>query len=168
METQETISGWGRETFGHGPRELGMMTARANVEAAELISVLHHPDIEGWREKVASEVADVWIVLCQGMDGEGIPQEATTPSQKWIDSAEEEEKPILFHGVAVSRLLLMLFDSDRSDQRLIANIARRINTRLTVMCKMIGSDLQREVDAKMSINRARKWQRLANGRNQHV
>lgn len=64
LETQSTISEWGRRTFGKPRKE--KIIARLNQEMSELVTVgLSGRREKGKREKVGEELADLYTLMCQ-------------------------------------------------------------------------------------------------------
>lgn len=158
-ETQQTIALWGRETFG-GFSAFSMVV-RANIEMAELLSAI---ECGADAEKVALEVADVDIVLCQVAEILGIDIEAedihVSPTGLSILAQAT------FLNAEVSRLIHFIHD-DMSTATL-GPALENIYQSLVNLAFALGFDLQEVRDEKMKINRARQWGRSKNGHFQHL
>ncbi len=81
METQKTISAWGRETFGHSTATA--IGTRMNVEVAEMLVALRcladtsdPAKVLRYRKEAAREGADVYIMLVQVMEALGADLQA--------------------------------------------------------------------------------------------
>lgn len=164
-ETQETISKWAVDTFGTSGTNK-QVAERAKEELDELgEKLLAFPSWD--KAKIASEVADVFIVLmqlaarmqfnalqgwerafsykCDGLGHIRLYKEATKHMNALVGALEvTNEASIAFHHT--SKILWALRD--------IAEVR-------------VGFDLMDAIDAKMAVNRARKWD-VKNGFGQHI
>lgn len=90
METQETISAWGRKTFGE-PDALAI-GARMNCEVAELLVALRNvrdtdqgPEAILCREEAVKECGDVYIMLVQVADALGADLQAVVEAKMMVN-----------------------------------------------------------------------------------
>lgn len=90
METQETISAWGRKTFGE-PDALAI-GARMNCEVAELLVALRNvrdtdqgPEALLCREEAVKECGDVYIMLVQVADALGVDLQAVVEAKMMVN-----------------------------------------------------------------------------------
>jgi hypothetical protein len=163
VETFNTIAAWAQETFG--PQStMPSIAARANKELAELMALLVQPNPPS-RDEVCDECADVAIVLARYVVISGI-------DQQWLDRKVAEEAYHQHHIVMVSDIRLaansagMLaglvagHDSPSGLAFILANMG--------TICQRHGRQLAHAIDAKMIVNRARKWRLDGNGHGQHV
>lgn len=139
-ETQATIAAWALEAFGDVKTTRSILT-RAGCEMAELV---HAIECEEPVEKIASEIADVIIVLCRYpsvLGGEYVGDCGIHSEERiayWAAEALHIEHPVRCVGYLIALTAQMRID--------------------------IGA----AIDAKMKINRARKWMRKGAGHGQHV
>lgn len=163
METQQTIHEWGVATFGENTAL--SMVVRANLEMAELISAIQNGvDID----KVALEIADVDIVMCQaaailGLDTPSIacmfPRDPTNREKAmfWVMQANSFMSAIILGLNGWGKNLdepQLLFDD--------------LYQALVMASNHLASDMQTRRDEKMQINRGRSWGRTEGGHFQHV
>jgi hypothetical protein len=144
-ETQQTISDWANATFGEVKSTRSILT-RANCEMAELV---HAVECGAPTEKIAAEIADVIIVLCR--------------------------YSMVFgpHNSGGCSTLLIADDMLNSARRTPEGISRdsyvhRVVWSLAAFAEDRGIDLSATIDAKMKINRGRKWISKGPGHGQHV
>jgi NTP pyrophosphatase (non-canonical NTP hydrolase) len=156
-ETQETIAAWALATFGDVKSTRSILT-RANCEMAELVHAVECGSPHGvgaLREKIASEIADVIIVLCR------YP----------IDISEIGDNSCGLDPDDTACSLLTFADEQCSASRhagyMLTAIADAIEN-LALYAQISDIDLPAAIDAKMAINRARKWESKGAGRGQHV
>ena len=159
VETQATVAAWATETFGDGGSDLSCLT-RANLEMAEL---LHAVAIEEPREKIVREIADVVIVLYRFCARVGLDLAALAQVKAVPDGVEARDL-ILYASVALSKAMLEVAPGD--PDKLVHEISH-VATVLVIAAHVLGTRLADVIDAKMAINRARKWVVVA-GHGQHV
>jgi hypothetical protein len=145
-ETQETIAAWALATFGDVKSTRSILT-RANCEMAELV---HAMECGAPTEKVASEIADVIIVLCR------YPETFTRPCET-VGQVEDHLEEVTYHMTA------MLAGAGARQQHSVYAVME-----LHGAAQALGIDLPAAIDAKMAINRARKWESKGAGHGQHV
>lgn len=153
METQQTISAWAAETFPRPATDLRIAT-RANSELAELLASLTTESET--LSKASEEAADVAIVLLRLLD--------RIQGQYLIrDSHIGVPYSALDHAIAAHVSLNRTMINVRAMVRDVLKrgeacfwIGKTLED-LAYCCKALGSGLQVEIDAKMAINRTRKW-----------
>lgn len=146
-ETQATIAQWALETFGDVKSERSIIT-RALCEMVELV---HAVETGESPEKIASEIADVIIVLCR--------YPVTLPTEtSWAVCAD-----------VAAYINAALHDLEKA-----LTVPRRgwripgLVQALKLATVVLGVDLPAAIDAKMKINRARRWERKGAGHGQHI
>jgi hypothetical protein len=168
-ETCATIGDWALETFG--PRSTPQsIAARALVEAAELVQECVTYDrerSEALAQSIAKECADVYIVLARIAHEadcnmvEAARHELVTLRADWFGShasLASSATELLLKLCATTLPRYATFD-------LLGMIAGRLQLLVT---KLGQGDLLEHVDAKMEVNRARKWRLNEHGHGQHV
>lgn len=164
-ETQKTISDWASETFGPVGSHL-RVAARANEEMAELLRAL---TTGAPMDKVASEVADVMIVLFRLAERLGcdVEQELTGVDQMpWLHHA----LPIRCATSAnayMSDMLVALSAQGVGDPEFAKQSLILIFAALHHLAEG-GFSIPEAVEAKMKINRARVWKLDGSGHGYHV
>ena len=169
-ETCQTIGDWALETFG--PRSTPQsIAARALVEAAELVQECVTLDrdrgVYGLTERIAKECADVYIVLARIAHeadcnmNESARRELQLLRMEWFGS---------YASLASSATELVLKLCATTHPRYTTfELLGMIGARLQLLVASIGQgELLEHVDAKMQVNRARKWRLDGNGHGQHV
>jgi NTP pyrophosphatase (non-canonical NTP hydrolase) len=140
-ETQETIAAWAIETFGDVKTTRSILT-RAGCEMAELV---HAIECDEPLEKIASEIADVIIVLCR------YSATLADASYRGVAGIHSEK-----------RIALWAADALHSGR------PRACVGYLSELAQVMRIDLGAAIDAKMTINRSRKWERKGAGHGQHI
>jgi hypothetical protein len=146
-ETQETIAAWALATFGDVKSTRSILT-RANCEMAELV---HAVECGAPTEKIASEIADVIIVLCR------YPVDITWLC-KVVGTLEDHLEEVAYH------MNQSLSGGWSAGNNHVAHLV----TELHGAAQALGIDLPAAIDAKMAINRARKWESKGAGHGQHA
>jgi NTP pyrophosphatase (non-canonical NTP hydrolase) len=168
-ETCATIGDWALETFG--PRSTPQsIAARALVEAAELVQecVSYDRDRgEALAQSIAKECADVYIVLAR------IAHEVDC---NMVEAARREYQLLRVEwfgshaslASSATELVLKLCATTHPKYTTF-ELLGMIGARLQLLVASIGQgELLEHVDAKMEVNRARKWRLDGNGHGQHV
>lgn len=146
-ESQETIVQWQLTSFGKLPSmERGL--ARANEELAELLKAITGDDTP---EKICVEAADVVIVLCGEFELCKTKfrfdlLQAHPPRDTPYRDAVEALK-------AMARAMSIVQNTGGSPRFALAEIVDRMHA----VCCAYDRDLRDEIDAKMAINHARRW-----------
>lgn len=160
-ETVETISAWAVATFGNGATDKSVC-ARAGVELAELAAELHSPN--GARpDRIAAECADVYIVLARLASRREVDDRTLTQwmgEEQFWQGKRHDLGPLCAEAHYWLYALMNGYDTKRGLTGCLARVAR--------ICTLMERDLWAEVDAKMVINRARKWALDGAGHGQHV
>lgn len=157
-ESQSSICAWADATFGP-PFSDASIVARALREMAELVTACVYGEPA---ERIGQEIADVVIVLARlGRSCEVDVIALSTPRY-----AEESKRgPIWFAGEAGAHLNAMLAHGSASAP------ARRVESAVALLGRLarcIGIDLPAAIDAKMAVNRARRWNVDGRGHGEHV
>lgn len=147
-ETQQTISEWARASFGDVGSTRSILT-RANCELAELV---HAIECGAPTEKIASEIADVIIVLCRYPDDFEYVSPANRPLRLHLDSA------------------LWNLNGAMNTEHIGAQKrgVREVVDALVRIAELLGLNLSDAIDAKMAVNRGRTWVSKGAGHGQHV
>jgi predicted heme/steroid binding protein len=160
VESQASVAAWSNDTFGPAGSDLSCLT-RANLEMAEL---LHAVAIEEPREKIVREIADVIIVLYRFCDrvGEDLADLVDTAGPYSGSDNDSPRDLILGANAYLSGLMY-----EGKMYEMAAFYMRQIGQHLTLAAHKLGARLADAIDAKMVINRARKWV-VVGGHGQHV
>lgn len=161
-ETQSSICTWADATFGV-PVSDASIAARALVEMAKLVTAVVNGEPA---ERIGVEIADVVIVLARlgvalGIDVVGL-----------IDRQVEGRLPD--HYVAITAastsvwLAEILLAVTSGDLDVAQAHALRLFRDLAALASWNGINLPAAIDAKMAVNRTRKWVRDGNGHGRHV
>lgn len=156
-ETQKTIHEWATGTFG--PSTALDRLVRCNVEAAELLSAVH---VGADWTLVQDELADVQIIFMQVKEGLNF----SCPSNDWdfIPVSSTQLAFELCHEL--SRLGAQLGSGLGLDQ--VWEQIHVVQDVIHHLAHNLRADLDKAVDDKMVINRARGWAKLPSGRYQHT
>jgi len=169
-ETQSTISQWQVATFGV-PTDRWRYIARLAEEMAELLVQVTNSETNA--DAIAEECADCWIVACgiATMMSVNLEQATNDSSERamsvdldlpWARAYAAEMLPHL-HG------LLRHFNTPATAPRHLGAIGRYLKI---VAGRLRGAEsplsLSAAVDAKMRINRARRWNLTGDGHGYHV
>ncbi len=154
-ETQQTISDWALATFGDVKTPRSILT-RAGCEFAELV---HAVECDAPHDKIVAEIADVIIVLCRYPADLALAEQSGAficgaPGFLLSDAEESLTK-------AKQRTL------DATNWP-IAPLVIRLVDALSALVRRYDLDLPAAIDAKMMINRGRKWAAKGAGHGQHV
>lgn len=157
-ETPNTILAWNRETFGDRPN--AVIGARTLFEVSEF----YHAVMLGNKEEILNELADVGITFWLMAAANNVDARPSVPKESLLITEDLK--------IATGNLLKTFatyLDAIHGLQRKNSSawLAKSMIT-LEIVTSLLDIDLARLVDAKMRINRARKWQRLPNGVDQHV
>lgn len=167
-ETQESISAWAEETFG--PAEsLARVAARANEEMAELLRAITagkpYP-------KIMEEAADVAIVLERFAEIGGFDDARQTGHALGVIDRVGAKSGALEIATFANLSLAMLMD-DMTDDRPGTVCGDRSGSLYLVfhalyrLVTVLGGELDHAIDAKMEINRVRRWTKDGTGHGYH-
>lgn len=161
IETQSSICTWEDATFGV-PVSDASIAARALVEMAELVTAVVNGEPA---ERIGAEIADVVLVLARlgrilGVDAVAL---ASGPCRSRWQAGE----PICHAARAAARLGMAL-ESLTGEVSLAATDLRDTASELIWLSTALAIDIPSAIDAKMAVNRARKWVRDGNGHGRHV
>ena len=151
-ETQETISQWAIETFGDVKTTRSILT-RANCELAELE---HAIECSAAHDKIASEIADVIIVL------------ARYQADFTDASCYNTERPVDRRGFLIQDAVVHLMHARSCSVMNAPTLVIRAVGALHALAIWFDIDLPTAIDAKMAINRGRTWTAKGAGHGQHV
>lgn len=157
-ETQETITAWGTETFG--PTNTLRLVARANTEMAELlaeVSSFARPD------RIADECADVLIVLARAASLMGVNVAFESVKREPTASVVERAAAMANSSLSGVFACVAMGWMPEASAKLI-DLWRDVEA-LMQKCKAIPA---RRVDAKMAVNRKRKWVLAGDGTGEHM
>lgn len=147
-ETQQTISEWALAAFGDVGSTRSILT-RAACELAELV---HAIECDASTDKIASEIADVIIVLCRYPDVFDYVAPANRPMRLHIDTA--------MWNLSGSMMTEHIGQQKRGVREVVDALVR--------IADFLGLNLPAAIDAKMQINRGRTWVSKGAGHGQHV
>lgn len=155
QESQSSIAAWTQEAFGE-PSNDRRIVARMVKELAELIieGEGHHRPGE-----IADECADIAIILARIATRQGITLTwALPPTQLGFNGLITSllaDASAIYHGVAIGR----------PPRAATLNMMKS----LASLCATHGGKpLGNAVDAKMAVNRTRKWERDETGFHRHT
>lgn len=155
-ETQASICAWADATFGP-PLSDASIAARALHEMAELVTACVYGEPA---EKIGDEAADVVIVLARLGRAMGID----VIQMLTFDPAKVSVTPLVCAAQATENLAITLGSLERGgSSRLGATIIW-----LMRLAAVLFVDLPAAIDAKMQVNRARKWHVDGRGHGEHV
>lgn len=154
---QETICQWSDDTFGEYAGFAARKSTRMNIEVAELLSEVEHGELD----KAKVECADVYIVLVQVAKELGMSVQIKEIEPFTVTNLSEQAA--LVNRCSCDIIQHTLFGSTEGTSHITALIRN-----LLKMCRLLGCDLNEEVQKKMEINQKRKWVQLDEGRHQHV
>ncbi len=162
-ETQETIMAWKRATFG--PSTPLRTLAGATEELSELFRKITS---DAPPAAVVEEAADVALLLCDIGEWLG--------ASDWLFGVREPRlyRPVRLTGYALTQIGLLVFDVElivdgdpsRSQSIALRNL-RAVLGALRELSSIYGQDLRSAIDAKMAINRTRKWELDGTGHGYH-
>lgn len=163
-ETQYTITDWGIATFGE--RTAVALSARMLLEVAELVVAVRETETQS-TESVMTELADVVIsasalaseLNCK-VDFTSIPLGTRELHTASLEAVATISTSILNLAAVINNRVACEVDAS-SQLRTLGALCR-------AAARWAGTDLQEEVDRKMKINRARRWQLSEDGGYQHV
>ncbi len=159
-ETQSSICEWADATFGP-PVSDASIAARALVEMAELVTACVAGELA---ERIGEEIADVVIVLARLGRGFGVDVIAlydNPPQRSRFGLAS-------YHAAnACSAIVEIIRHIDRGDDVRIANLGLALGA-LATIASGLCIDLPAAIDAKMAVNRARRWVTDGRGHGSHV
>lgn len=168
LETVETIEAWSIPIFGPSPNLL-MPFARANMEMSELI--VHCAATIPNPEKVAFEAADVAICLCRpaAMLEHSIDLAFPTMPEQL------HPRPIVpalsANGhleMVMARIAVNTSGLSPVSGHAVKGYIDLIVDKLHAVCASVHASLGEAVNAKMVVNRARKWRAIGEGIGQHI
>lgn len=165
IETLLGIKEWADTVFGDVSLEINL--ARANEELAELITqcVRKKP-----LKDIAEECADIAIVLVRSVyitSETSIPEFNFNISERYLISKSDEHSIAIIYGLSIHRHLHRCMSKDDTFSVMSARLDNIYNL-LECICVALGTTLAIEIDAKMVINRARKWNITGQGTGYHV
>jgi hypothetical protein len=153
-ETPASIVDWAEETFGPAASLL-RLAGRANTEMAELVRAVTSGEPT---ERIGEEAADVAIILCRVAATLGT-------ASRFVSDTPVSSMPVLkatFHANrTVADLLLEIGRPGGPDVVYAGALVSRAFLFLRGLCEALGTALGERVDAKMQINRGRRW--IVNG-----
>lgn len=157
IETQSSICTWADDTFG-APASDASIAARALVDMAALVTACVNGEPA---ERIGMEIADVVIVLARLGRSLGVQ---AVPLVDWVDSFPH---CMLRYATGASSALSDLLMA-RGDRASAASCLRLVVAELRNLAVCLNVSLCSTIDAKMAINRARKWVLDGNGHGRHV
>ncbi len=160
METQQTISRWAQQTFGE-PGSNFRVVVRATEEMAELLKALA---TQQTNDKILEEAADVAIVMYRY--AERLRVQISTSCFPANRSRYAAEDLAAQANIRLAEIIEMLAICD--DNRYTSYCINQLYWFLEQICVKLQSNLQKQVDAKMVINRERKWRLDESGHGYHV
>ncbi|WP_434619314.1 hypothetical protein [Azospirillum sp. B2RO_4] len=165
-ETQATIMAWKRETFG--PSRPMRTMARAAEEAAELFRAITS---DAAPEKIVEEAADTALILAD------IGELLRLNDWLFMTRAPMIRRPAKLAGYVLTHLgtlsgeLDAYTDGDGVSDTLAHTTAcallRAVIGGLEELCGCYGHSLRDAIDAKMAVNRTRKWNPDGTGHGYH-
>lgn len=161
-ETQQSICAWADATFGP-PVSDASIAARALHEMAELVTACVYGESP---ERIGQEAADVVIVLARlgratkidVIQAVARPAEGGAASDRFAETAA-----VATEHLAEAVCSIMLGDSWSARPSI-----HRLIRDLVFLDACLGINLPAAIDAKMAINRARKWHVDERGHAVHV
>ena len=158
QETQATITKWCEDTFGEVTSNFNLAT-RANQEMAELLKCygedVNHP-------KLGEECADIIIVLCRLATILRLNLTFGTLS----DNLKLDTEALAEATEEMAYLVKTFLVSNRPSH--VRVHMEDCVDGLFRLAKHKGIDLCAEIDAKMEINRSRRWKLDGKGCGQHI
>lgn len=165
-ETQGTISAWIEATFGPAGSD-ARVAARANEELAELLERL----VAGDAAKAVVEAADVAIVLYRLATRLGVTAGPAAALEYEKPDLAESLRRAVAANLAMSELLRRLTagggDAAAGDPTPRAHTLD-VLAGVHGVAAALGCDLAVAIDAKMAVNRARRWRLDGSGCGYHV
>lgn len=161
-ETQASICEWADATFGEAP-DIRRIFSRANEEAAELVTHTVMPEID--TEKIATECADIAIILCRAA------RACNTDIYECINFDMDVNGYV--YGAAVTvvyqmGITLMYAGRNDIDYDVMRNLIGKTIFRLAEICAALGYKLSERIETKMARNRAREWRLDGSGHGYHT
>lgn len=162
-ETQPAILEWKRVTFG--PSAPMRTISRAAEELAELMRAVTS---SAPTDKIAEEAADVALILADIGELLG--------TADWLFGATGPHiyRPVRLTSYALTQLGLLAFDvelittgADERSQSIALRNLRSVIGSLKELVEGYGRDLGQEIDRKMAVNRARRWDLDGTGHGYH-
>lgn len=161
-ETIETISNWALSTFGPECTDHSIL-ARANLELAELAFKVHQPKRASKRE-IIDEAADVCIVLARYAVRRDYTNEmlatGTQGEMFWFGARHNDIAVLVSDAM---RIMAGLLEGGRCCPALY-----ELHARMYRIIELCGGVAEAAIDAKMVVNRGRKWRLDGNGHGQHI
>lgn len=159
-ETQSTIAAWADAAFGPA-KSLASIAARANREMAELLQKVVDlaPD-----EAIVEEAADVLIVLARYAAASGQEMHRYVAPRL---SCSSDRFPL---ACSAARALLDLVRDSKGHNLPASRIVTAVAIARTIadLIQVCGGNAQVAIDAKMEVNRLRRWKLDGVGHGQHV
>lgn len=162
IETQQSICEWADATFGV-PASDASIAARALVEMAELVTVCANGAAP---EKIGTEIADVVIILARL--GGTLRVDAIQTMRDAEPDADEDDSLIVHASCVFAALAELLTSLELRDRRWAEGRLADALSSLIDLAARAGIDLPAAIDAKMAVNRTRRWVPDGNGHGQHV
>lgn len=161
-QRQRDITAWADAAFGGPWTSNTRGVARMLEEVAELVTAV---TTGASPERVAGECADVMICALRlaAADGYGFDLEAGLAARPRPFNVYGQTS-IVSDVLRMTSLVFEAVEDGRSTSHLLVSLA----SRLRELCAASGRDLLAEVDAKMEINRRRKWVSDGTGCGRHV
>jgi phosphoribosyl-ATP pyrophosphohydrolase len=161
-ETQASICEWASATFDD-PGSNYRVAVRAQEE---MVEGLRAETIGKSSENIAEEIADTAIVMLRLMQRLGVEIDET-------DGSDGGYVPSVSRNLAFANRVLASIIEDLSDRDYIpavtaATLLGRIWGRLHGCCDELGVPLWDAIQAKMAINRKRRWVLDGTGHGYHV
>jgi len=173
--TDEDIRTWAVTTFGSAQATPREVLVRCNRELAELLSAIEN---EAPLDRIAGELADVYVVSCQVpvmmrsgwdavMNTEGFGTSSTQAGRLSVALALN-----IFFAKAIGfyhRAWPACGELEAPQRQSIVNETLGVvRSLLDALARDYGVNLYAEVDKKMDVNKARAWAKNENGSFQHV
>jgi len=168
-ETPQTVTDWANAQFGPD-LSIARIGARANLEMGELLALVTRPGSSP--DKIAEECADVLIVLSRaalqmGSAVDFVVHVGAGGVLRGLPPAQREDA--VYKLAMKANMHLAMFMDDIASASGFAGAALTDAWYFTcLVVHQVGLDPQQAVNAKMVINRARKWRMTGDGHGFHV
>jgi NTP pyrophosphatase (non-canonical NTP hydrolase) len=160
QETQVGIAQWCEDTFGVVTTDFRLVL-RAIEEMVELLNAVDTKDYA----KVSEEAADVVIVLSRLAVKFGVTLKFTCTSGLSSPGADDLSWLATRANMALAEVLCGV---EISPYSLLPEKLEELMRRLVRTCEAVQGELEKAIDTKMAVNRARKWRLLGDGTGYHI